>query len=73
MRAKHQLRVFSEKALRDFVPFVQFKNVNNRHGGVLLSVLQKKVFRKILQNSQKSTCFGVSFLINLQALGLQLY
>ena len=25
-------------ALRDFEPFVQFKNVKNRHGGVLLLV-----------------------------------
>ena len=25
-------------ALRDFVPFVQFKNLKNSHGGVLLSV-----------------------------------
>ena len=37
-------------------------------GGVLL----KKVFLKILQNLQESTCTKVSFLIKLQALGLQL-
>ena len=33
----------------------------------------KKVFLKIPQNSQKNTCTRVSFLINLQASGLQLY
>ena len=30
-------------------------------------VLQKKVFLRILQNSQKNTCAGASFLIKLQA------
>ena len=54
MRAKHQLRVFSEKALRDFVPFVQFKNVNNRHGGVLLSVLQKRCSEKFHKIHRKA-------------------
>ena len=33
----------------------------------------KKVFLKFSQNSQENTCAGVSFLIKLQALGLQLY
>ena len=33
----------------------------------------KKVFLKILQNSQENTCARVSFLINLLALDLQLY
>ena len=33
----------------------------------------KKVFLKISQNSQESTCTRVSFLIKLQARGLQLY
>ena len=36
-------------------------------------VLCKKVFLEILQNSQESTCARVSFLIKLQASGLQLY
>ena len=36
-------------------------------------VLWKKVFLKISQNSQESTFARVSFLIKLQALGLQLY
>ena len=31
------------------------------------------VFLKILQNSQKNTCARVSFLMKLQAWGLQLY
>ena len=33
----------------------------------------KNVFLKIWQNSQENTCVGVSFLIKLHALGLQLY
>ena len=33
----------------------------------------KKVFLKISQNSQENTCARVSFLIKLQASGLQLY
>ena len=33
----------------------------------------QKVFLKISQNSQENTCVVVSFLINLQARGLQLY
>ena len=36
-------------------------------------VLQEKVFLEILQNSQENTCTRVSFLIKLQAWGLQLY
>ena len=40
---------------------------------VTRDVLTKKVFLKILQNLQEKTCARVSFLINLQALGLQLY
>ena len=36
-------------------------------------VLLKKVFLKILQNSQKNTCARVSFLIKLQALRLQFF
>ena len=31
------------------------------------------MFLKISQNSQESTCVGVSDLIKLQALGVQLY
>ena len=37
------------------------------------SVLSKKVFLEISQNSQKNTCARVSFLIKLLALGLQRY
>ena len=33
----------------------------------------KKVFLEILQISQENNCARVSFLIKLQALGLQLY
>ena len=36
-------------------------------------ILWKKVFLKILQNSRENTCASVSFLIKLQASGLQLY
>ena len=36
-------------------------------------VLWKKVFLKILQNSQENTCARVSFLIKLHTPGLQLY
>ena len=34
---------------------------------------KEKVFLEISQNSQESTCIRVSFLMKLQALGLQLY
>ena len=37
------------------------------------SVLWKKVFLEISQNSQKNTCARDSFLIKPQAWGLQLY
>ena len=33
----------------------------------------KKVFLKILQNSQENICVGVSFMVKLKAWGLQLY
>ena len=36
-------------------------------------VLCKKVFLEITQNSQGNTCAKVSFLVKLQASGLQLY
>ena len=36
-------------------------------------VLQENVFLEISQNSQENTCARVSFLIKLQASGLQLY
>ena len=36
-------------------------------------VLCKKVFLEISQNSQENTCARTSFLIKLQASGLQLY
>ena len=36
-------------------------------------VLYKRVFLKILQNSQENICARVSFLIKLQASSLQLY
>ena len=36
-------------------------------------VLSKKVFLEILQNSQQNSCARVSFLIKLQASGLQLF
>ena len=35
--------------------------------------VKKKVLSEISQNSQENTCVRVSFLIKLQALGLQLY
>ena len=46
--------------------------------GVLTEVVSrrcsvKKMFLKISQNSQENTCARVSFLIKIQALGLQLY
>ena len=36
-------------------------------------VFYKKVFLKLSQNSHENVCVGVSVLIKLQALGLQLY
>ena len=38
-----------------------------------LEVFYKKVSLKISQNSQENTCARASFLIKLQAWGLQLY
>ena len=40
---------------------------------VVRSCSVKKVFLEISQNLQKNTCARVSFLVNLQASGLQLY
>ena len=50
-------------------PVAKFKKTDATTRGVLY----KKVFLKILQNSQENTCTRVSFFIKLQALGLQLY
>ena len=36
-------------------------------------VLYKKLLLEILKNSQENTCAKVSFLVKLQAWGLQLY
>ena len=38
-----------------------------------VGALYKKVLLKFLQKSQENTCLGVSFLIRLEALRLQLY
>ena len=38
-----------------------------------VEVFCEKVFLEISQNSQENTCATVSFLIKLQAWGLQLY
>ena len=38
-----------------------------------LDVYVKKLFLKVSQNSKKNICIGVSFLIKLQTLGMQLY
>ena len=46
--------------------YISFHILRNSH-------LQKKLFLKISQSSQKSTCVGASFLINLQASVLQLH
>ena len=39
----------------------------NNLEAVVRAVLYKKVFLKLLQNSQENTCVGVSFLTELQA------
>ena len=45
-------------ALRDLVPFLQFKNLKNTHGGVLLLVkLQTSIFPK----SNSSRCVFFKF------------
>ena len=41
--------------------------------GIHWSYSLKNVFLKILKKSQENTCIGVSFLIALQAWGLQIY
>ena len=46
-------------------------DINQKHSP--RGALQKKVFLEILQNSQENTCVVVSFLIKLQASGLQRY
>ena len=49
--------------------FETVKNLKQSPGSVLL----KKLHLKIFQNSEETTCAWVSFLIKLQAGGLQLY
>ena len=43
-------------ALRDFVPFVQFKNLKNSHGGVLLFVNLTLTFLKLYRWYQIAQC-----------------
>ena len=49
-----------------------FRNICEGRSGHQRSSM-KKVFLKVWQNSQENTCARVSFLIKLQAWGLQLY
>ena len=41
--------------------------------GVHIGCSVKKLFQQILKNQQENTCVRVSFLIKLQASGLQIY
>ena len=52
---------------------VLFAKIMKRSGALVHSCSLKKVFLEISQNSQENTCARVSFLIELQASGLQLY
>ena len=56
---------------------MQEKSIRDAQKGpteaVTKGVLYKKVLLQISQNSQENTCARVSFLIKLQASGLQLY
>ena len=48
-------------------------NISEFAEAVVQRCSAKKVFLEISQNSQENTCAKISFLIKLQALGLQLY
>ena len=48
-------------------------NISEFAEAVVQRCSAKKVFLEISQNSQDNTCAKISFLIKLQALGLQLY
>ena len=48
-------------------------NISEFAEAVVQRCSAKKVFLEISQNSQENTCARVSFLIKLQASGLQLY
>ena len=56
--------------LKVIISFISFVNSFTTEA-VTWGVLWKKVFFKMLQNSQESTYARVSFLITLQALGLR--
>ena len=68
-----QMRLKCEK----FQLLIGWSNVLRVSEGILEAatrfVLFKKVFLDISQNSQENTCARASFLITLQAVGLQLY
>ena len=57
------------KVIISYISFIISFTTEAATRGVLL----KKVFFKMLQNSQENTCARVSFLIKLQASGLKLY
>ena len=59
-----------------FTSCVQVKpatSLKHKPEAIIQRCTVKKVFLEILQISQENTCARVSFLINLQASGLQLY
>ena len=56
-----------------FIDLLMFVIIGKFSDAATRGVLYKKVFLKITQNSQENTCVWVSFLIKLQASGLQLY
>ena len=51
----------------------RFTSISPKSEAATRGALWKKVFLKCSQNSQENTCARVSFLIKLQAPGLQLY
>ena len=58
---------------KNFKAYIIIKTFAVLAEAVTGGVLQEKVFLEIWQNSQEITCARVSFLITLQASGLQLY
>ena len=59
--------------LAKFTMYVTYFKMQEHAEGTTGGVLLKRVFLEISQNSEENTCARVSFLIKLQALGLQLY
>ena len=59
-------------SLQKFWKYIFLEIFETAKEAAIVGVLQKKMFWKILQNPQETTCIGVSFLIKLKSSELQL-